>query len=128
MSERVRWVEHKGIRMLFADYAGLQDEGEYLEAIGEMETVLLEQLQGHRVPLLIDISNTCLTPAVTRRSQEMAAGAKAHGIPDSPTVLVGKMSGFQRATIAGMKFFRPDLHVAENIQDAKDWLAEQMAE
>ena len=125
MSRYAQWIMHKGKRILFADYSGLSDQEEYLRAIGETERELLNQPAGRMVPMLLDTSNTRSSTAITERGKQMAEAAKAKGIPDGPSAIVG-LSGFQKAVVQAMQFFRRDIHIVESMEAGKDWLVEQM--
>ncbi len=125
MSRYAEWIVHKGQRILFADYSGLVDEEKYLSAIAETEGEILKQPPGKMVPLLFNMTNTRASTAITDRAKRMTDAAKARGIPDSPTAIVG-VSGFQRAVVQAMQFVRRDLHLADSIEAGKDWLAQQL--
>lgn len=125
MSERIRWIQHKGKKILFVDYSRLQDEEKYLRAIEEMEAEVLKQPKGKKILTLVDGTDSIATTVITERSKRMMATSKESGIPDSPTALVG-MTGFKKAIIQAMQFFRPDIHISDSIEAAKDWLIEQV--
>ena len=127
MSNRIQWIQHKGKRILFGNWSGIREEAEYLRAIEELEAEILKQPKGHRVLTLLDQSGSIATPAITERSKRMIATAKEKGIPDSPTALVGN-TGFQKAIIQAMQFFRRDIYIADSIEAGKDWLIEQADE
>lgn len=121
MSEYWQWMEHKGKRFLFIKFAGLKEEKAYLEAIADVEREILKQPKGQLVPLVLDVTNTRVTKAVTNRGKQLMEAAKANGIPDSPTALVG-LSGTQKAIVMAIQVIRPDIHVAPSLQEAKDWV------
>ena len=125
MSERIQWIEYKGKRILFVDYSKLREEEPYLKAIEEMEAEVLKQPKGTIILTLIDFTGSIATTAITERSKKMTAAAKAAGIPDSPTVLVG-IAGFKKSIVQAMQFFRPDIHLADSVEAAKDWLVKQV--
>ena len=127
MTKYVQWIEYKGKRLLYVDFSGIQDEAVYLGAIGEVEEEICSQPAGTMVPLLLNVSDTHMTMEVSNRSKQLMAAASERGIPDSPTAIVG-MSGIQKAVVQAMQFLRPDIHVAPSIEDAKDWLAEQVGD
>jgi len=127
MSRYLQWVEHKGQRVLYVNFAGIQDEAEYLLAFDEMEQEILRQRTDVKFATVIDVTDTILTPAVTDRSRELMAAGKEAGIPDSPTAMVG-MTGIQKAVVQALQFFRRDLYVAESLEEGLDWAAEQLAE
>ena len=87
MSKYAQWISHKGQRLLYADYSGLVNEGEYLSAIGETEQEVLKQPPGQLVPLLFNMTNTRASTAITDRAKQMTNAAKERGIPDSPTAI-----------------------------------------
>ena len=125
MSEYLQWIEHKGKRILLAKFTGMKDENAYLKAIDELEQEILRQPRGQFVPLIMDVSDTRVTKAVTDRAKKMMAAMKAKGVPDSPAALVG-LSGAQKAIVLAIQILRPDLHVSGSIDDAKDWIAKQL--
>jgi len=125
MSERLQWIEHKGKRILLVKFAGVKDEKVYVQAIADLEREILRQPRGQFVPLVMDVSDTRVTRAVTDRGKQMMATAKAKGVPDSPTALVG-LSGTQKAIVMAIQVIRPDIHVAGSLEDAKDWIVRQL--
>lgn len=125
MSKRTQWITHKGTRILFADFTNLRDEGEYIKAFDELENDLLSQPAGRMVPTLLDVSNSMLSTAITDRSKKMTQAAEAKGIPNSPSAIYG-MTGFQKAVVQAMQFFRKDIYIASSLEAGKDWLVEQM--
>ncbi|MFL7792120.1 MAG: hypothetical protein AB8I69_08275 [Anaerolineae bacterium] len=122
MGNRVRWIEHKGERIIFCDYSNIRDEDEFIRAIVETETEVLKQAPGTLILMLIDATGSHITSAVTGRARELAAAARKKGIPSSPTAIVGISAPAQMAIVMAMQFLRPDLHIAESIAAAKDWL------
>ena len=127
MGKYTQWIEHKGVRILLVNYAGLQDEEEYMQAIDEFEAETLSQPTGRKMRVLVDVTGSVLTPRITERNKEVEQKARESGIPDSPTALVG-LSGFKMAVVQALAFFRPDLYIAESTEAAKDWLVKQVIE
>jgi hypothetical protein len=125
VSRYAQWISHKGQRLLYADYSGLVEEEEYLSALGETEQEILKQPPGQMVPLLLNMTNTWASTAITDRAKRMTDAAAERGIPDSPTAIVG-VSGFQRAVVQAMQFVRRDLHLADSLEAGKEWLVQQM--
>jgi hypothetical protein len=125
MSEYWQWMEYKGKRFLFIKFAGLKEEKVYLEAIADVEREILRQPKGQLVPLVLDVTNTRVTKAVTNRGKQLMETAKANGIPDSPTALIG-LSGTQKAIVMAIQIIRPDIHVAPSLLEAKDWVVKQL--
>jgi hypothetical protein len=127
MGKYTQWIEHKGTKILLVNYAGIQDEAEYMQAIDEFEAETLSQPKGRKMRVLVDVTGSVLTPHITERNKEVEQKAREKGIPDSPTALVG-LSGFKMAVVQALAFFRPDLYIAESEEAAKDWLAKQQIE
>jgi hypothetical protein len=123
-SERVKWIQYKGKRIMHADFSNFKDEAVYLKAIEEMEAEVLQQPKGKKILTLIDFTDSIATTVITERSKQMTTATRAAGIPDSPTALVG-VSGYKKAIVQAMQFFRPDIHLSDSIEAAKDWLIEQ---
>ena len=125
MAEYFEWINHKGKRILIARFSGVKEEKVYLEAIDALEREILRQPRGQFIPLVMDVSDTRVTKGVTDKAKKMMATLKEKGVPDSPTALVG-LSGAQKAIVMAIQILRPDLHVAGNMDDAKDWVVKQM--
>lgn len=121
MSEYLHWIQHKGRRILLVNFTGIKEEKAYLQAIAEMEREILKQPKGQYVPAVMDVSDTHMTKAVTERAKKMMETAKAKGIPDSPTVLIG-LTGAQKAIVYAMQVFRPDIHMAASLEEAEEWI------
>lgn len=126
MGNRVQWIEHKGKRILFCDYTNIGDEETFVQAIVETEKEVLKQAPKTLILMLIDATGSRITSKVTGRARELAAKARAKDIPSSPTAIVGVTGPAQRAVFTAMQFLRPDLHAAESIAAAKDWLVERL--
>jgi hypothetical protein len=127
MGQYVNWIEYKGKRIMVVTYAGLHDEEVYLRAVDEFEAETLAQPAGHQFRVIVDVRDSALTQRITQRNKEVMNKSKEHGIPDCPTALVG-LTGLKLAVVQALQFFRPDLHVAESFDAAKEWLVSQQIE
>jgi hypothetical protein len=125
MSEYWQWIEHKGKGILLVKFAGLKDEKVYVQAIADLEREILRQPRGQFVPLVIDVSDTRVTRAVTDRGKQMMATAKAKGVPDSPTALVG-LSGTQKTIVMAIQVIRGDIHAVGSLEEAKEWVVSRL--
>jgi hypothetical protein len=125
MSEYWQWLEHKGKRILFIRFAGLKEEKVYMEAIADVEREILRQPKGQLVPLVLDVTNTRVTKAVTNRGKQLMETAKAKGIPDSPTALIG-LSGTQKTIVMAIQLIRGDIHVVGSLEEAKEWVVSRL--
>lgn len=125
MAEYFEWVNHKGKRVLLVKFSGIKEEKAYLQAVDSLEREILRQPRGQFIPLVMDVSDTRVTKGVTDKAKKMMATFKEKGVPDSPIALVG-LSGAQKAIVMAIQLLRPDLHVAANMEDAKDWVVKQL--
>ena len=122
MSKYVQWIEHKGKKILFNNYSGLEGE-EYLRAIDETKQELLKQPVGSRVLTLTDTSNSRATVATKDKAKEQQAAIKEKRIVTCAAI-VG-VSGWQKVIA---QLIRGDVYFAQSVEDAKDWLVEQADE
>lgn len=125
MGKYWEWIEYKEKRILLAKFAGLRDEETYVEAIADLEREILRQPKGRLVPLALDVTDTRVTKAVSNRGKQLMGTAKANGIPDSPTALIG-LSGTQKAIVMAIQLVRGDIHVVASLDEAKDWLVSRL--
>lgn len=125
MSEYWEWIEHKGKRILLVKFAGLKEEKAYVQAIGEVEREILRQPKELFVPLILDVTNTRVTKAVTERGKQLMQTAKANGIPDSPTALIG-LSGTQKTIVMAIQIIRGDIHAVGSLEEAKEWVVSRL--
>jgi hypothetical protein len=124
MNERIEWIQHKGKRILYIDASNIQDENEFLQLFIDAEAVIIAQPKGHAIRTLFYSPNSTVTKAISDRAKQVFANAKENGIPTGPTVWVGS-SGFQRAVVTAMQFFIKEIHIANSIEEGKEWLAAQ---
>ena len=116
MSDRLSWIEHKGTRILYVDYTGTSEE-EFIQTIDEFKNELLKQTPGS-VGTLSNMTNTVVTPNVTRKFKELAEQTRGISIG---AAAIG-VTGF-KMPIAEM--VRKGIYYADSLKEAKDWLAEQ---
>ena len=116
MSDRVSWMEHKGARILYADYSGLSGQ-EYIAVVKEFKDELLKQSPGS-VVTLTNVTGSTITSDV---KDELKALAEASAGISKGAAAVG-LTGFKKAIAV---LIRRDLYWASSMEDAKEWLAEQ---
>lgn len=124
MGERIQWIQHQGKRILYIDASHIREEGVFLKLIEEAEATIIAQPKGRALLTLFYSPDSLITKKISDRAKQVFANAKAKGIPTGPTAWVGS-SGFQKAAVQAMQFIIKEIHVAESIEDAKDWLAAQ---
>jgi hypothetical protein len=116
MSTYTQWIQHKGKKILFCNYAGC-NEAQYLAGVTEMEQELMKQPTGTKIPLLIDVTKSSMTIATRDRGkQTIEVLTKANITTD--TAMVG-ISGIQKIIAQAIS---KDVHYANDMESAKDWL------
>jgi hypothetical protein len=118
MSRHVEWITHKGVRILFLNGKGLT-EAENLAAQDELLQELLKDRSSP--PVLVDLSNTTMTPKTSSKSKEVAAATKAAGLPDGPAAVVG-LTGLQKAVA---QLFGRRARFFDGIDQAREWLVKE---
>jgi hypothetical protein len=124
MNERIQWIDHKGKRILYIDASNLRDEALFMQLLLDAEAVILIQPKGIPLRTLFSSPDSLVTKAITDRAKQIFANAKQKGIPTGPTAWVGS-SGFQKAVVQAMQYFIKEIHIADSIEEGKDWLAAQ---
>ena len=116
MSDRVKWIEHKGKKILFSNYNGLKGD-EYTQAIKEGEKETLNSGM-KTVYVLNDVTDSFMNDDSTAAAKQWVDVCKNQGIT-LVISLVG-ISGLKRIVAQAVK---RDMHFAKSLDDAKDWLA-----
>jgi hypothetical protein len=119
MGKHVRWITHKGKRILVVNAAGLR-EAEYIAALEEMRQELRRDRTGP--PVLIDLSQWEMTAAAINKAKEVSSSLKSEGVPFGPNALVG-MSGLQKS-VADLSV-KHKVYYAVTVDEAKEWLVKQ---
>jgi hypothetical protein len=120
-SERVRFVEHRGVRLLYHDFAEVRDPADALERIAlARRKIAAEPLNS--VLSLVDVRNSHFTSQVSRALQELAA----HNKPLVRASAVVGVSRLQRVILhAVSRFSGRTFATFDDPEPARDWLAEQ---
>jgi hypothetical protein len=116
MSDRVSWIEHKGARILYADYSGLSGK-EYIAVIEKFKNELRKQAPGS-VVTLTNVTGTTVTNEVKDKFKELRE--QTEGISKAAAAI--GLTGFKKAIAV---LIRQDMHWADSMEEAKEWLAEQ---
>jgi hypothetical protein len=119
MGERVNWIQHRGKKILFCTFTGLE-ETEYLAQVDEMENELEGQPSGSNVLMLIDVTNSRMTPATRDRGKQTVSVLEKAGVTTT-TAMVG-ISGLQKIIASSIS---KDVHYGKDIESVKDWLVSQ---
>ena len=118
MSDRVRWIEHQGLKILLEDFTALP-EAEFVKAIQEAEKVMLES--GDKVIYVLSkMIDVRMTDVTKQTGQALVDNTKAKGITLHTTML--GLSKLQR--IIANAVVR-DVYFGKTEEDAKEWLLKQ---
>ena len=119
MSERVYWIEYKAAKILYGDYSGLSGQ-EYIKVIDEFKNELREQSPGS-VVTLSNVADSQVSAEVKDKFKELAE--QTRGISKAAATI--GLTGFKKAIAV---LIRNDMFWADSLEEAKDWLAEQVKE
>ena len=118
MSDRIKWIEHKGLKILLIDYTDLP-ENEFVNEIQNTERAMLECVD-KVIYVIAKMVNVRMTDVAKEAGQTAVENVKARGINIQPT-MVG-LSKLQRI-IANAVI--KDVYFAKDEEDAKEWLVKQ---
>lgn len=125
MASYAKWETYKGKKYLFVNSANGQ-EADMLAALEAAKQEILKLPQGSSLLILMDMSNTVPAASVNNKGRELTKAAKDHGIPDSPTAIVG-FSGVQKNITQMFISLRVvnNLRLFDKLEEARDWLIAQ---
>jgi hypothetical protein len=116
MSERVKWIEHKGKKILLCTLAGLEEPA-YLEGVDEMEAALLKCAPGAVWPHIVDVTDSIMTTATSDRGKKTVDLLVQAGVR-TRTAMVG-VSGIKRVIAQAIS---KDVYFAKTMDDARDYV------
>ena len=119
MARYVRWITHKGVKILFVDGKGLP-ESEYLSALEEMQQQILEARSFP--PTLIDQTDLSPTRKTTDKTKAVEAAFNAAGIPEGFTAVVGLTPVAKKVAEI---LQRGKMHYFDTVDQAKEWLVSE---
>jgi hypothetical protein len=122
--DRVRFIEHRGIRVLLLDYSNLHDEQPQLEMIEERVELVAEQPPGSLL-VLVDATGAHFSRTAIQRIKEA-------NVLDKPFVRRSAMVGADTATPKGAidsvgTFAAKNWGQFSTREEALDWLTESGA-
>jgi hypothetical protein len=119
MSESLKWIEHKGKRILFCDFSNFSEE-EYLQGTEDMEKELIAQGKGSFTLLLIDVKDSHMSQVTSDRGKKTIEILTPLNIT-TKTSMIG-ISGVKRIIAQAIS---RDVHFDKDLESAKDWLVEE---
>jgi hypothetical protein len=120
--DRVRFIEHKGKRIILLDFAGIQDPTVGLAAVAEATKFIGAQPAGGDTRTLTDVTDTRYDRKIVEAFKEMTAKNR----PIVRSAAIVSNSSLHRAAISMIALFsRRKLEVFDSRAQALDWLAAQ---
>ncbi|HEX6910594.1 MAG TPA: STAS/SEC14 domain-containing protein [Longimicrobium sp.] len=120
-TQRVRFIEHRGQRILYIDFSGLQSADDILR---EMQTAReIIRVQPHNsLRTLSNVKDARYSPPVMDAMKEFTSGNK-------PFVRHAAVFGMERVHRvlyrAVLLFSRRSIEIFDDLDAARDWLAKQ---
>ncbi len=118
MSDRVKWIEHKGVRILSADYSGLPED-QYCSTMDEVTAILRNEPTDSVVLVMANVSNTHASNKVRDKGKEVSDAMNRFKATAYAVVgVTGLMKVIAKTFTSGMYF-------ASSEEDAKEYLVKQ---
>lgn len=120
--ERVRFITHRGHRILFMDYSELQDDQEIVRLIEQAKELVAQQPENSVLGLVY--VRDANTSNVVKEAMKQGA---VHNKPYIKATAVVGMSPMQRLVYEAVRLFskRENFCAFDDLAPAKDWLLEQ---
>jgi hypothetical protein len=116
MEEKLTIIEHKGQKLLYANFAGL-GENEILALFDQMKVLCIQ----HNIHLqIVNVSNTNTTPKI----KETAITTRQE-IANAIGTIYSSLVGLHLAQQIVANVISRDQYFASNLEDAKDWLVKK---
>jgi hypothetical protein len=120
--DRVRFIEHKGKRIILLDFSGMTDPVQGLAVVAEATRFIGTQPVGGATLTLTDVTDT----VYTREIIEAFKGMTVKNRPFVKAAAIVSNSALHRAAISMVALFsRRKLEVCDSRAQAMDWLAAQ---
>ena len=118
---RTRVIHHRGVPIMLLDYSDILEPSEALAAIAESKQTIAQEPAGS-VRTLTYVQGARYSAPVIDALKDLTA----HNKPFVRAAAVVGMNTLQRIVFrAVMAVSRRNIHTFEELEDAKDWLAEQ---
>ena len=118
---RTRMIEHRGAPILLLDYSDVLETAEALRYIGETKAIIA-QYPPNSVRTLTYVRGSRYSAPVIEAMKELVAHNKPYV---KAAALVGMNTLHRIIYRAVVTFSRRNIQVFEDLEQAKDWLAEQ---
>ena len=115
-----KWINHKGVKIILADYSGCGGELERLKSEVEYASDLTLREPPNSVLSLVDVTGTSGTPEIMDFLKSAAAKTKPHV---RKMAVVG-VQGYKRILLRAVTAFSGQtIYPCDTIEEAKNWLA-----
>lgn len=119
--DRARWTVHRGRRILFVDYSGLQNSDEVLATIEQAKELIVQEPE-NSVLILSFLRGAKLDATANQALKDFAL----HNAPYACAGAVVGASPIHRLLIEAARIFsNRDLGTFTTLAKAKDWLIQQ---
>jgi hypothetical protein len=121
MSQRVKWIEHNGKKIVFLDYSGFQyqDKEEFMRVLDEAKRFIFKA--GKELLILVDVTNSYGDNEVIGKMKQDGKDEK-HLVHKQAVVGITVFKELFLRTIN--LFTNIGIKPFNNIENAKEWLAE----
>jgi len=119
--DRVRWIEHKGKRILYEDFSRVQDPEDIYE-VTDTSTALICKQPEVSVLLLTDVTGARYNPSIVNRLKE---NTKLTTPYMKAYVIVG-VKGLALVVLRNVMIFTGlDVKLCDTLEEGKEWLVQQ---
>ena len=116
MSVRVKWINHRGKKILYGDFSGMIGD-DYAECIEQIEKEIIESGE-QEVYVITDLTGSYMNPKTTSAVKNWIKHCKDHGIK-----IKGALVGISGLKEIMNKIFKFDLYLTNSVDDAKEFIA-----
>ncbi len=118
---RVRFIEHRGVRILLIDFSGLQQTEEILREVEIAREVVAGQRPAS-LRTLTHVKDARYSPPVMEALKQLTV----HNKPYVTAAAVVGMEGLHRVLFRAVVLFsRRNIEAFDTLEEARDWLASQ---
>lgn len=117
----MKWIEHKGKRILYEDFSGLQDQKDIFEVTDTSTAIICKQPEAS-VLLLTDITGAHYNPSIIKRLKDNSKLT----VPYMKAYVIVGIKGVTLVILESFVAFTGlDVKLCSSIEEGKDWLARQ---
>jgi hypothetical protein len=123
--ERLRFITHKGHKILVVDFSGIEDPKLFVDVLAQMRALVAQQPRTPKLRTLIETSGAAFNSEVV----EAIKMTMVHNRPWVTAAAVTGMSALHRVIYRVVKVFvRRNMEAFDSQEAAKEWLAAQSEE